>query len=554
MRKPLAAILLLLAGAAPARASAATVPRPKDLSVEELVGQTFMIAIDTGIADAREADIRAGRLSGGLLRWDRFTGDEARAFAVKMRAWSRDSPHRIPFWIAADYEGGAVAGQHGYGLARFPGNMALGAAGSEELARESARETARELRALGVSIAFAPDLDLSSKPSPIIGIRAYGDEPALAARLGAAAVRGYQEGGVLAVPKHFPGHGGTPRDSHRSRPVDARTRAELDAADLVPFRAAFAAGAEAVMPAHVVFPALDPAPGRPATLSSATLQGFLRGELGFRGLIVTDSLDMAAITDVYGSSESAVLALLAGDDVLLIGKGDSPAAFAAVVDAVKTGRVPRARLEDAVGRILEAKRRLGLFGAPDPAGLDDALLAPGRDAARRAAEAAVTLVRDDGLLPLRLRPEEKLALVVVRTTRYPAEAAFFAAEIARRHARTIFIDLPDISPGPRAIDAAVARVRGAAVVIVGTFQYGDPALRGQTALLRRLTAGPAPVVAVSLMDPYDLTVSKGARAAICTYGMTESALTAAARLIFGEIRPRGRLPVRLPAVGPADGT
>jgi beta-N-acetylhexosaminidase len=189
---------------------------------------------------------------------------------------------------------------------------------------------------------------------------------------------------------------------------------------------------------------------------------------------------------------------------------------------------------------------LGLFDAGPPAGLDEALLAPGRDAARRAAEAAVTLVRDDGVLPLRLKPDDVLALVVVRSSRYADEAASFASEIARRHPRTVFVDVPDMSPKPKAIDDAASRVRGASAVIVGTFQYGDLVLRGQNALLRRLELGPAPVIAVSLMAPYDIPVAAGARAALCVYGMTESSLAAAARVIFGEIPARGRLPVKLP--------
>jgi beta-N-acetylhexosaminidase len=542
-------ILLLAAAAAllaalPARA--ARVPAPRDLSVEELVGQTFMIAIDTGIAAAREADVRAGRLGGGMLRWDRFDGDQARAMSETLRAWSESAPHKIPFWVSTDHEGGPTFTQRLYGVAPFPGSMALGAAGSDELARGAARATARELRALGIHITFAPSLDVNSNPAnPIIGLRSYGQDPALVERLGLAALRGYRDGGILAVSKHFPGHGDTSDDSHLGLPVSTKTLAELEATELVPFRAAIKDGAEAIMPAHMVFAALGTPADRPVTLSSAAIEGFLRGTLGFQGLVFTDSLDMGAIVNVYGSSESAVLALLAGNDILLIGKGDYPSSFAAVVAAVESGRIPRARLEASVARILEAKRRLGLFrngAAPRPLGAEE--LAKDRSLAQRAADEAVTLVRNDGLLPLKLNDAQVLRLVLFHSPRYAVEAARFAAAVGARHKLTEVVDLP-VSPSTTAVSETLA-LTPAAAVVVGTYQYGTSTPATQAALVRGLIAGPAPVAAVSLMNPYDLAVSSGARAAICAYGMTDSSLDAAARLLFGELKARGRLPVTAP--------
>jgi beta-N-acetylhexosaminidase len=248
---------------------------------------------------------------------------------------------------------------------------------------------------------------------------------------------------------------------------------------------------------------------------------------------------------VYGSSESAVLALLAGNDVLLIGKGDYPASFAAVVDAVKSGRVPRARVEESVARILDAKRRLGLFSGKEPPVLDAAALERDRALAQRVADAAVTLVRDDGLLPLKLSDAQRLSLVLFHSPRYADEAARFAADVAKRHPLTEVFDLP-VSPSTTAAAGVLSRTRTSAVVVAGTYQFGAPVPAAQAALVRGLIAGPAPVVAVSLMNPYDLALSSGARAAICAYGMTDSSLEAVARLLFGEIKPRGRLPVSAP--------
>jgi beta-N-acetylhexosaminidase len=544
-RAPLAVVLLLV-GAASARA--AKVPSPKDLSIEELVGQTFMIAIDTEIAVSREADVRAGRLGGGMLRWDRFTGPQALEMTGKLRDWSEHSPHRIPFWVSTDHEGGPTFTQRLYGVAPFPGSMALGAAGSPDLAREAAEATARELRALGIDITFAPSLDVNSNPAnPIIGLRSYGEDPALVTELGLAALKGYRDGGILAVPKHFPGHGDTSEDSHLGLPVSGKKLPELEKTELPPFRAAIKDGAEAIMPAHMVFPALGASAGRPNTLSREVLGGFLRGRLGFKGLIFSDSLDMGAIVGVYGSSESAVLALLAGNDVLLIGKGDYPSAFSAVVNAVKSGRIPRARVEESVARILEAKRRLGLFSFAAPRPLKPAAVARDRALAQKAADESVTLVWNRDLVPLHLAPAQRLSLVLFHSARYAEEAALFAGAIAKRHPETEVFDLP-VSPSTSAVAGVLARNRSAAAVVVGTYQYGTPVPAPQAELVRGLIAGPAPVAAVSLMNPYDLALSSGARAGIAAYGMTDSALEAAARLLFGEIPPRGRLPVTVPGL------
>ncbi len=547
MNRTLAAAFLLTLTAAPGFAA----PHARDLSDDELIGQTFLIAIDTSIADEREADVRAGRVGGVILRWDRFTGAQARAISARLQEWSLSAPHRVPVWVSADHEGGPVFTQRDYGTAPFPGNMALGATRSASLARAAAKTTGRELRALGVHVTFAPDLDVNSNPdNPVIGLRSFGGDPALVARLGVAALSGYAAGGVLAVPKHFPGHGDTSVDSHLGLPVSRKTLPELERVELVPFRAAFKAGARAVMPAHMVFAALGTGPAQPVTLSSAALRGFLRGTLGFRGLIFSDSLDMGAIADVYGSSQAAVLALQAGNDVLVLGKADYPSAFAAVRAALKSGALTRARLEESVDRILAAKRRLGLFARRAPRALSASEYARGRALARRTAERAVTVIRSGGLLPLKPAPAETVGLVLAHSPRYAAEAALFAREIARRHPRTVVVDLP-ATPSSAQVDAALARLAGADAVVAGTSQFGGPLPPGQRRLLSRLIAGPAPVVALSLMNPYDLSASTGARAAVALYGLTDSSVRAAARVLFGEIAARGRLPVVVPGLAPA---
>ncbi len=544
MIRALAPALLLLVSSA-ARAARIPVPRARDLTDDELVGQLFLIAVDTDIAAAREADFRAGRVGGVLLRWDRFSADGARAMAELLRRWSADAPHRVPVWVSVDHEGGPTFTQRGYGVAPFPGNMALGAARSPELARAAARETGRELSALGVSVTFAPVLDVNSNPeNPVIGLRSFSDDPALVAELGAAAVRGYRDAGVLAVVKHFPGHGAAGVDSHLGLPVDARPLAELERVELKPFRAAIKAGAQAVMPAHMVFPALGCGPGRPVTLSSAAVTGFLRGRMGFRGLIFSDGLDMGAVAGVEGSSRAAVGALEAGEDVLVLGKADFPSAFAAVRAALDEGRLTRSRLEASVDRVLAAKRRLGLFSEGEPRPLTPGELARGRQLARQVAEASVTVVRAGGLLPLKAGVG-RLGVVICRSPRYEKEASRLVDELRRRSPELTAVVLPT-NPSDAELDDAAAGVSNAETVIIGTSQFGGPLPRGQRRLLRRLMDLKIPVVALSLMNPYDLSFSTSARAAAALYGLTDSSVDAAARVLFGEIPARGRLPVRLP--------
>lgn len=538
-----AAALFAALAAAPAGAAP---PPAEDARLEAELGQLFVVAMDTQIAAASEADVRAGRLGGALLRWDKFTGPQARELAARLQAWSSSAPARLPFLISADHEGGAVFTQPLYGGTVFPGNMALGAAGSPELAEEAAKATADELRVLGVQIDFSPDVDVNTNPdNRIIGIRSFGDDPAAVAALGAAAVRGFLRGGVLPVVKHFPGHGASAENSHFDMPVIEKTAGELDRTELVPFRAALKAGAPLVMPAHILFPAYEPG-GLPVTLSSAVIGGLLRGRLGYRGVVVSDSMDMGAITKRYGEAEAAVMALAAGCDLIMLGKVDYPPIFAHAVEAVKSGRLPRARVEEAYGRVKALKARF----APVPAASDDALYpesARHAALAREIAERAVTLLKnDDGLIPLRLPKDKKLFVLMFRSGRYVSEMKLFRAELEKRHPLVDFLEASP-SPDTTTVAAALSRAAGADAILVGTSEWGPPS-RLQRETAARLLALGKPAALVSLMNPYDLREWPKARTVLAVYGITPAEMSAAARLLFGEIRPRGRLPVAIPGL------
>lgn len=506
------------------------------MTLEQQVGQLFIVTVDTQSAARDEDLIRGGLVSGGLLRWDKFTADELKNFTAWLRA---RAPKGMPYLVFADHEGGPLFTQRSFGATVFPGNMALGAAGSEELAEAAATASGRELAALGVHADFAPAVDVNSNPkNPIIGVRSYGSDPARVARLGAAQIRGYAAGGVLAVAKHFPGHGDTAVDSHVGLPIVDRPRASMDAVELPPFKAAIAAHVPLLMPAHMTAPALG-APDRPVTFSSAVLRGVLRGELGYRGVIVSDSLDMGAVTNSTDVAEGSVLAFLAGCDLLLTGKADYRRVHAHFIEAVHSGRVSRDVLRESVERV--ARLKAGLPQEP-PAAPDTAA---GPALARRIAQAALTVVRGGETLPLK-PVGGPLVLIAFRSKSMAGELESLDKELERRWpgAEAVFLD-----PKPSSADAAKARAAAAraGAVVVGTYLWGATAPKEQFVLAEELFALGKKSVQLSLMNPYDSDAYPKAGAVLALYGPTPAMVAAAAAALAGEFTPVGRLPVRLGA-------
>ncbi len=279
---------------------------------------------------------------------------------------------RSPLLVAADQEGGIVARLR-VPFTEYPGAEAVGLVGDDGLAERFGRATAAELRAVGITVDFAPVVDVLTNPAnPVIARRSFGRDPEAVARLALAFARGLEAGGVAACAKHFPGHGDTAEDSHYALPVVAHDRTRLEAVEIPPFAAAVAAGVPMVLTAHVVYPALDPA--RPATLSPAIVDGILRRRIGFDGVVATDDLEMAAIVDRFGWEEAVVMAVEAGCDLLLVchDADRQRRAIDAVRAAMTSGRVPAARVEASLARIARLAARYAPAGdprvvTPDPA-------------------------------------------------------------------------------------------------------------------------------------------------------------------------------------------
>ncbi|WP_228974831.1 glycoside hydrolase family 3 protein [Streptomyces sp. DH12] len=549
--------------AAEERRLARTIDR---MTLEEKVGQLFVMRVyghsatdpDQADVDAnlREIGVRsAAELIaryhvGGIIyfTWARNTRDPHQiadlSNGIQRAGLTQRTP--LPLLVSTDQEHGIVA-RVGEPATLVPGAMALGAAGSRGLAHRAAQIAGTELAALGIRQNYAPVADVNVNPAnPVIGVRSFGADPRAVARLVAAQARGYEGAGVAATAKHFPGHGDTTADSHTHLPYIHHTREQWDALDAPPFRAAVAAGIDAIMTAHIVVPSLDPSED-PATLSRPILTGILREELGYDGVVVTDSLGMEGVRTKYGDDRVPVLALKAGCDQLL-NPPRLDLAWKAVLAAVRGGELDEARIDESVLRILRLKARLGLFRDPyvTHAGVDRVV---GRrahlDAADRIAGATTTLLANDGgLLPLN-RLTHRDVLVVGADPASPSgttgpPTATLAAALGELGFTATALST-GTAPTPARIEQAVAAAAGRDAVVVGT--YDVSAASAQRTLVARLAATGVPVVVVALRNPYDAAHLTGQRAFLAAYAWTDVELRAAARVIAGRVRPTGRLPV-----------
>lgn len=328
-----------------------------ELSLEERVGQMMMVGFDGLEVPPHILEwLSAGRVGSVVL----FARNIASTRQVKTLTASLREAAPHPILICADQEGGIVTRLHvDEGFTESPGNMALGAITKDVasgIAARMAQTIAQEMRAVGIDWTLAPCLDVLSNPlNPVVGVRSLGSDPERVAELGRAQIRGFQAGGVAACAKHFPGHGNTHIDSHVDLPTIQAELAALQKHDLIPFQAAIQAGVSTVMSAHIVFPALDP--DRPATLSPVIQRELLREQLGFDGVITTDCMEMRAIADRFGTGESTVLAALAGVDSIVHShtRSRQETAYQAILEAVRSGRLPESRVEESARRLLRLK-------------------------------------------------------------------------------------------------------------------------------------------------------------------------------------------------------
>jgi beta-N-acetylhexosaminidase len=458
-----------------------------------------------------------------------------------------------PLLIGADQEGGQLMAI-GDGTP-LPGNMAIGATRSADLAFEAGVVLGRELACLGININYAPCVDVNVNPfNPVVGIRSFGEDPGLAGELAAAMIRGIQSQGVAATAKHFPGHGDTTGDSHHSLPQIPHTIERLHAVELVPFIAAMKADVRLMMTAHIGIPAIDGPDAPPATLSEKVIGGLLRRELGYDGVVISDALDMRAIGQGSQLGENALRAVKAGVDLLLVSADtrDQQRVYEALLNALQDGKLTNPELQASLTRI--ARLKTWLSEQPPAPDLGALACANHRRVAEEIAERSVTLVQDRGnLLPLRLDPEKTIAVVVpLPQDLTPADTSSYvkpklAESLRAYHSRVHEIPIP-LDPDEKELAETLARLQGYDLVVIGTINAFTQA--GQAELVRRILSQGIPLIVIAMRLPYDLMAFPETPTYVCTYSILEPSMQAVARALFGQAGMSGKLPVTIPTATP----
>jgi beta-N-acetylhexosaminidase len=495
---------------------------------------------------------------------------------------------KYPLLFAADFERGLSMRLNG--ATAFPAAMAFGAAGDPELARQFGKITAEEARAIGVQWNWFPVADVNSNPAnPIINTRSFGEDPKLVSNMIDAYIAGARSEGMLTTVKHFPGHGDTDTDSHLTL---ARVNASMDRlnqVELAPFRAAIAAGVDSVMTAHVTVPAIEPDPNRPASVSSNVITGLLKNQLGFKGLVVTDALDMGALTRVFSgtpaqiSAAEAVAAIQAGNDMVII-PADLDGAYNGLLEAVKKGTLPQKRIDESVLKILRIKASVGLDRnrLVDLANVSKEVATPANVAiAQKVADRAVTLVSDvNHLVPLRINPvpdvqaQPPIAAQAIQSTpsgivaviftdnaHNSDGARMFAHQLRERvpDATVLYVDESNSSFIAPEVAAAVAKAK-TVIAIAEAVPSARRTTQGQTGgsvsldqsalqLLDNIEkAAHEKTVVVAFGNPYIGSQIQGLATYLCTFSNTPTSATAFVKALFGEISIHGRLPVTIPGI------
>lgn len=545
----------------------------ESMSVEEKIGQMIMVGFDgqslTPELESHLNEIHAGNVI--FLGRNYANPQQMWEFTSALQRMASRRPAPVGLFTAIDQEGGVVARLLN-GVTVFPGNMALGATAQTHYARRAAEVTAQEMLQLGLNMNLAPVLDVNNNPgNPAIGVRSYGESPELVAAMGAEAVAASQSAGVLATAKHFPGKGDVTRDSHIDLPHVAHSRERLNRVELAPFQAAIAAGVGAIMTAHVTFPAIEPEPLLPATMSQKVLQGLLREELGFRGIIITDDLFMGAISKSYGLAEAAIRSINAGADIVLMcHKPDEQAiAIKAVWEAARSGRISMDTIDSSVRRVLSVKALFGILTPPVLTNMPKGVRSlANRKLALEIARESVTVVMDrDGIIPFspggggadggackagRDDRNEVDVLVIspdIKNLTMVEDTGSHGSPLAKA-VRMFVPGASDItvsqSPSDQEIEAAATAASGRDLVIVGT--HNGHLYPAQAALVKRVAQAGSPVVVVGMRNPYDVSDFPEIGTYIAAYSFRECSMRAAAEVIFGFTVPSGRLPVTIPGV------
>ena len=521
--------------------------RFEDLSPEEQLGQTLVVFVDVDSAELVRPAIEQGKIGGVLIQWGNYSLAETKKLVDKLQTWAANSPHKIPLFISIDYEGGTVYTPITLGFDYLPTNMMLSAAHDEEGAATIAYLAGLELRRAGVHINFSPVLDVNSNPhNPIIGVRSFGSDPASVTRMGGALINGFKAADIVSVVKHFPGHGDTSADSHYDVPVVRASYSQLQKIHLAPFEAAVKQGVPGVMTGHILYPALDNK--NVATFSRPILQDLLRGTMGFKGLIVTDSLDMKSATSYCTIPGCAVRALESGADMILLGRYVKPVSVFSQVWREVQAKHLEAAVEDAARKVFDLKKQMGLLdnSRAVPAPIEEAY----HMALAKISAESVTLVRDrKKLLPFKPAANKKptVCAVFFAPARFADQLMSFSKPFLQK-GWTIRSYNAALTPRKKDSQRAAACAKGADLLIVTSLQWADKTNINQKNAINGLIGENPNTVFISTMSPYDIKNYPEADVVLATYGLNKYVLQTAADIILGNQSAHGVLPVDLPDV------
>ncbi|REB05223.1 beta-N-acetylhexosaminidase [Sporosarcina sp. BI001-red] len=536
-----------------------------DMTLEEKVGQMLMPDFRTmngkdvtELTPEIEQLVKKYHLGGVILFRENVVTTEQTARLVSDY---QKTSEKYGLLMSIDQEGGIVTRlQSGTDM---PGNMALGATRSEELAGKVGEAIGEELNSLGINMNFAPSFDINNNPdNPVIGVRSFSEDPELTAQLGVAYTKGLKGTGTSGTAKHFPGHGDTAVDSHLGLPEVPYDKERLKQVELYPFQKAMEAGVDAIMTAHVTFPKIDATTviskkdgteiNVPATLSYKVLTELMREEMGYDGLITTDALNMGAIADHFGPVDSVIRAVQAGTDLVLMPVGLESVATG-LVEAVRSGEISESRIESSVERILSLKLKRGIMKEENPTPINEVIStavktvgsAPHKQIEQEVAEKSVTLVKNNDVLPLKVNVSEKIAVV---GSSYIDE---LYQAVKSKHENTVLVKTEE----PLSAEQ-LSQVSDASAIIVGTTTStvasrapSNPQMKMVNELL---TQTQAPVIAVGVRNPYDIMAYPNVDGYLAQYGFRTASFKATASILFGDVQPTGKLPVTIP--NPAGGT
>ncbi|NDI34187.1 beta-N-acetylhexosaminidase [Chengkuizengella sediminis] len=527
----------------------------QNMSLEQKIGQMFICGFD-GLQPTKEIETLITKYHiGGIIYFRRNISsvDQVHRLSGSLQQLAKKNSN-VPLFISLDQEGGMV-NRIDQGVTFFPGNMALGATGNPDIAYQAAYISGSELRVLGINMNLAPCLDINNNPdNPVIGVRSFGDEAKFVGNMGTAMVDGYQAANVSAVIKHFPGHGDTQVDSHLSLPEITHSLNRLKEIELVPFKQAIEHGVDAVMTAHIMFPSVEP-DRKPSTLSNKIITGLLREELNFDGVVVTDCLEMNAISEEFGIDKGAVLAIDAGADVILVSHlfERQVMAYDAVLKAVQEGRISEERINESVERILKLKekRYIGQIeknfeSVKSKIGIDSH-----QKIAQEMTQKCVTLVKDDthqlpldtSLKTLVIWPEERLTSPVDDVGKQEASLG----EILKNSILSLVEYKIHSDPCKEEIHQLLERSSIFKQIVVVTYNAKSSPKQMELVkmLVERCEKMKTRLITVAIRTPYDIQAYPEVKTFLACYENRPMMIEALAKVLVGEEQAVGKCPVKL---------